>query len=194
MGNPEEGASVLARFLADVASAEGESLNSRGEKLFTWFNKDSQTETILTTDRELSLQKEGIQLLGLDHPLVAAYLRKFHELPPDEIGVHVNSSDGTGGILAVWAIEARGDKGQMKRLIVPLAVDNEGKRLVAWERQPERLWREQPASSSSISADQKLGLLRETLEPMLQRELEYRGVAKGNKGFEAKLIGWVEAG
>ena len=30
------------------------------------------------------------------------------------------------------------------------------------------------------------------LEPMLQRELEHRGLDKVNRGFEAKLIAWVE--
>jgi hypothetical protein len=28
---------------------------------------------------------------------------------------------------------------------------------------------------------------------MLQRELEHRALDKGNSGFEAKLIAWVEA-
>jgi hypothetical protein len=27
----------------------------------------------------------------------------------------------------------------------------------------------------------------------LQRELEHQGLAEGNRGFEATLIGWVEA-
>jgi hypothetical protein len=35
-------------------------------------DKNSQTETLLTTQRELSLQEENIQFIGLDHPLVAA--------------------------------------------------------------------------------------------------------------------------
>jgi superfamily II DNA or RNA helicase len=192
MGNPEEGAGTLARFLADAASAEGETFSSRGENLFVWFNKDSQTETLLTTQRELSLQKENVQLLALDHPLVAAHLRKFRDLPPDEIGVRVQSPDGTAGVLAVWAVEARGDKGQVKRVIIPLAVDTAGKRLVTWERQPEQLCRAQPTSQNGTHADQELALLRETLEPMLQRELEHRGVVTSNRGFEAKLIGWVE--
>ena len=37
-----------------------------------------------------------------------------------------------------------------------------------------------------------LALLREKLEPMLQRELEHRGLAQGSRGFETKLIGWME--
>ena len=194
MGNPEEGMGALARFLADVARAEGETFTSRSEKLFAWLNKDAQTETLLTTERELSLQKENVQLLGLDHPLITAYLRKYRDLPPEEIGVRVESSDGTHGILAVWAVEARGDKGQVKRVIVPLAVDEHGRRQVAWERHPEKLWRSQPTAQNGNHAEKKLALLRDCLEPMLQRELEHRSLAKGSRGFEAKLIGWVEAG
>jgi hypothetical protein len=71
---------------------------------------------------------------------------------------------------------------------------NRPKRLAAWERQPEQLWQTAPVSSSCIPHEKKLALLRETLEPMLQRELEYRGITKGDLGFEAKLIGWIEMG
>src|SRR5260370_27571954 len=106
MGNPEEGMGALARFIADAASAEDESFTNRGDKLFAWFDKDTRTETLLTTERELSLQKENVQLLGLDHPLVAAHLRKFRELPPEKLGLCVQSPDGTDGVLAAWALEA----------------------------------------------------------------------------------------
>jgi superfamily II DNA/RNA helicase len=61
MGNPEEGMGALARFLADVARAEGETFTSRSEKVFAWVNKEAQTETLLTTERELSLQKGAVQ-------------------------------------------------------------------------------------------------------------------------------------
>jgi hypothetical protein len=185
--------SALARFLADVARAEGETFASRSEKLFAWINREAQTELLLTTERELSLQKENIQLLGLDHPLITAYLRKYRDLPPEEIGIRVQSGDNGKGVLAVWAVEARGDKGQVKRAIVTLAVDEGGKRQMAWERHPEKLWQGQPAAQNGNHRDAKLALMRDGLEPMLQRELEHRNLAKGSRGFEAKLIGWVEA-
>lgn len=192
MGSPEEGMGALVRFVGDAASAEDQTFNSRGDKLFVWIDKVTRTETLLTTERELSLQKENVQLFGLDHPLVAASLRKFRELPPEEIGLCVQSPDGTEGILAAWAVEARGDKGQVKRMIVTLAVDGNGRRHVAWERQPEKLWGAQVSSQNGKQADKKLAILRNSLEPMLQRELEHRGLDKVNRGFEAKLIAWVE--
>jgi superfamily II DNA or RNA helicase len=193
MGNPDDGMGALARFVADAAGAEGETFTSRADKLFAWVNKDTQIETLLTTDREISLQNDNVQLLGLDHPLVVARLKKFHDIPPEELGLSVQSSDGTNGILAVWSVEARGDKGQVKRVIVALAVDDQGRRVIAWERQPEKLWRSQPLSQKDSHVEKKLTMLREFLEPMLQRELEYRGLTVSSRGFEAKLIGWVEA-
>jgi len=76
-------------------------------------------------------------------------------------------------------------------MVVTLGVDWESKRHVAWERQPETIWRSQASGHSGKQADEKLAILRNTFEPMLQRELEHRGV--GTRGFEARLIAWVEA-
>jgi len=190
MGDPQDGMNALVRFVSDSAIAEDKTFTGRGDKLFAWLDKDAQTETLLTTERQLSLQKENVQLLGLDHPLVANLLKKFRELPPEEIGLCLKSSDGTEGIFAAWAVDARGDKGQIKRMIVTLGVDWEGKRHVAWERQPETLWRT-AAGHTAKKADERLAILRNTFEPMLQRELEHRGT--GTRGFESKLIAWVEA-
>jgi hypothetical protein len=97
------------------------------------------------------------------------------------------------GVLAAWAVEARGDKGQVKRMIITLGVDGESRRHVSWERQPGKLWRAQFSSHNGRQSDKKLAILRNSLEPMLQRELEHRGLDKVNRGFEAKLIAWVEA-
>ncbi len=194
IGSPEEGMDALVRFTTDAAQAEGDAFTRRDEKLFAFFNRHTSTETLLTTERELSLQQESVQLLGLDHPQVATYLRKYRELPPEELGLWVQSPDGQQGILTAWAVESRGNKGQVKRLVAVLAVDMDGRRLASWERQPEMLWRLPPIASSQAQVERKLAVLHETLEPMLQRELEYRGLALSQGGFEAKLIGWVEVG
>ena len=136
----------------------------------------------------------GVQTCALPiFPLVAAKLKVCRELPPEELGLRVQSPDGQAGYVAAWAVEARGEKGQVKRVIVTLAVDSDGKRRVAWEREPEKLWQGQPAPQHGGQGDTKLAVLRETLEPMLRRELEHRGLAKESRGFEAPLIGWVES-
>jgi SNF2 family DNA or RNA helicase len=191
MGNPEDGMNALLRFMSDSAIAEGKAFTGRGDKLFAWIDKDAQTETLLTTERQISLQKENVQLLGLDHPLVANLLKKFRELPPEEIGLCVKSPDGAEGVFAAWAVDARGDKGQIKRMILTLGADWDGRRHFVWERQSEALCSSQASCHGGEHADEKIAFLQSTFEPMLQRELEHRGV--GIRGFEAKLIAWLEA-
>ena len=193
MGNPQEGMDVLIQFVADASCAEGDTFSSRGDKMFAWVAKNGEGEVLLTTERELSLSRENVQLLGLDHPLVSTYLKRFRELSPQDVGIRVQSLDGTEGVLAAWAVEARGDKGQLKRMIITLGIDTEGRRHVAWERQPEKIWRSAVSPHNGDRGASKLTVLRDTLEPMLQRELEHRGLGKASRGFEAKLIGWVEA-
>jgi hypothetical protein len=193
MGDPEEGMSALVRFITETANAEDETFTRCGDNVYAWIDRESHVKTLLTTQRELSFQKENVQLIGLDHPLVATFLKKYRELPPEELGVCVGSPDGTEGVFAAWAVEARGDKGQNKRMVIALAVDSEGKRHVAWERQPDMLWKSAVFARRISQADQRLALLRSRLEPMLQQELEHRGLDKVNRGFESKLIAWVEA-
>jgi hypothetical protein len=102
-------------------------------------------------------------------------LRKFRDLPPEALGLCVQSPDGTEGILAAWAVE----------------IDCEGKRRMPWERQPEKLWGAPGSIQNEHQADINLAILRNNLEPMLQAELEHRSIDNVNQGFEAKLIAWI---
>jgi hypothetical protein len=35
-------------------------------------------------------------------------------------------------------------------------------------------------------------MLKQEIEPMVQRELIHRGIVDESRGYEARLIGWVE--
>jgi hypothetical protein len=193
LGESKEGMDALLNFISEAAKVEHGSFSSRGDNLFVWKTSDSETEMLLTTERVTSLQQENVGLIGLDHPMVAARLIRYRDVLPEELGVRVVYPDGPEGVLAAWAVEARGEKGHVKRVIVALAVDAEGKRLIAWERHPDRLFRQQPSRKVGRPDEEWLTLLKNNLEPMLQREIEHRGLDKANRGFEAKLIAWVEA-
>ena len=58
MGEPQEGMDALIRFIAEAATAEGETFTGRGDKMFAWIDKDTQNETLLTTERELSCRRK----------------------------------------------------------------------------------------------------------------------------------------
>ena len=116
LGESKEGMDALIDFISEAAKVEHGSFSSRGDKLFVWTDSDSKAERLLTTERETSLQQENVELIGLDHPIVAAHLLRYRDVPPEELGVCVMSPDGSEGVLAAWAVEARGDKGHVKRV------------------------------------------------------------------------------
>jgi hypothetical protein len=73
--------------------------------------------------------------------------------------------------------------------ILPLAVDFQGQRIPSWDRQIDSLFQSPHATSDTRP---RLDLLAQVLEPMIQRELLHRGVIGERRGYDAKLIGWVE--
>ena len=141
-----------------------------------------------TTSRDESLESENLELLGLDHSLVVRYLRRYRDLEPHEVGIRVQSDDGRTGVLSLWHVTTHGDRGETKNLIVPLALDTDGQRVPAWEKQVDRLFSFSPASKSEIAP----GISVDSFEPMIQRELGHRGVLGEHRGYDSRLIGWVE--
>jgi hypothetical protein len=70
-----------------------------------------------------------------------------------------------------------------------LAIDQAGQRIPSWEKQVDRFYQLPSATSSRVAQSD---LLTKTLEPMIQRELVHRHLLAENRGYEARLIGWVE--
>lgn len=49
-----------------------------------------------------------------------------------------------------------------------------------------------PVSKPFLTADERLGLFANVVEPTLQRELKHKGLATGDGSYSAELIGYVE--
>jgi hypothetical protein len=50
-----------------------------------------------------------------------------------------------------------------------------------------------PPAHPALDFNQRLSLLQTHLEPMLNRELVYRGLATDKGGLSTTLVGWVES-
>lgn len=114
---------------------------------------------------------------------------RYRNLPPSEIGVRVQSQNRRGGALSLWQVTTRGERGETKTSVLPLAVDKDGQRVPAWERQLDQAFQFQGTDKRLDSPDR---MLKQEIEPMVQRELIHRGIVDENRGYEARLIGWVE--
>ena len=181
----------IVQFLRTALSEDGQQLAPTVDGLYAVTSGgNGQPEVKLATQRHQSLVRQDVQLLGLDHPLVASLMERYRSLPSHEIGIQVRSPDRRKGVLAIWSVTTHGERGETKTLVVPLAIDAAGQRLPSWERQPDRLFQAAPAEGKSSSFPSVLG---EIIEPMLQRELQHRGISVAPRGYDSRLIGWVEA-
>ena len=184
-----EGMDEIVRFVRAAAADDGQKF--RGDKDGTFVISDSNGSEQLrfTTDRDTSIEKENIDLLGLDHPLVEQYMQRFRSLPDEQIGIRVRSDDGRTGVLSIWRVTTQGERSETRNHILTLAVDSDGQRIPSWEKQADRLFQLEPVPTT---AEPQITLLTETLEPMIQRELIHRGSLSEKRGYDARLVGWVE--
>ncbi len=185
-----EGMGEIVRFLRAAVEEDGNSLAEAGDGMLVVTNAGSdQPDARLTTSREQSLARSDVELLGLDHRLVVEYMARYRALPAQEVGVRVSTGDHRTGVLSLWHVTTQGDRGEIRTTILPLAVDHQGHRIPAWDRQIDALFqRPHTTGDTKPSVD----LLARVLEPMIQRELLHRGVIGEKRGYDARLIGWVE--
>jgi hypothetical protein len=149
----------------------------------------SPPETVFTTDREESLGNDRLGLLGLDHRVVERYMTQYRELSPTELGIRVQSPDGRTGAVSVWQVTSQGERGETRSHIVLLAIGSDGQRVPMWERSVDQLFR---AAPSQRSTNPPVEILVSACDTMLHRELGHRQIISERRGYEAKMIGWVD--
>jgi hypothetical protein len=185
-----EGMGKIVAFLRAAVEEEGKQLVERDKTTYAvTVAGTEQPEACFTTERDTSMQRQDMDLLGLDHPLLVSYMTRYRNLPPTEIGVRVKSPNRRSGILSFWHVTTQGERGETRTSVLPLAVDVEGQRVPSWERQIDQLF-QQPVTQKALDGPDRL--LKQEIEPMLQRELMHRGIVTESRGYDARLIGWVE--
>lgn len=180
----------LVEFLRASLEVEGRKLTRLDPTTLLIIEADGTTSTRLTTDRDAARERNDVELLGLDHPLLSAALRRWQDLPPEELGVTVEGDDDSGA-LAWWRIETRGTAGEHRLHVIPVAVTLDGRRSPRLERLGPALFRRNHASST-LSETQRRALLHDHIEPMLERDLQHRNIVPEGGSYSATLIGWTE--
>ncbi len=143
-----------------------------------------------TTNRDLATQQDAVDLLGLDHPLMQEHLARWRALPPEELGLAVQTASDGPAVLTWWLIEASVGFRERRRLIQPIALSLEGRRLPALERTGQQLFSEPP--TRPVLTDQQRADLFVQAEQTLQRELQHQGLASSSGAYAAELVGYVE--
>ncbi len=181
----------LLHFFQGASLDQGKSLQKLDAETYI-LEGNGASLARFTTNRDAATSHEGLQLLGLDHPLMRDALEHWSNTTPEELGLSVSSSDVTEtGLLSFWKVATSTAGGDRRVILQPIAVTEGGVRIPSIERQYDRYWQAQPASPK-LAAQQRLTLFSTIVEPTLQRELRHKGTVNADGSYSAELIGYLE--
>jgi hypothetical protein len=95
-------------------------------------------------------------------------------------------------VLTWWLTEAVGPKGERRRKVVSLGATLDGRRHLQLENLGRAVL-ELPATPPRLLPPDRDRLLRESIEPMLEREIKHHASGSSSDSYSLRLIGWIEA-
>ena len=182
----------LIQFLSTAIEDKHQRLINIGDGIYSLMNSDGAVITKFTTDREIATNNDGIELVGIDHPIIQVELNRWHDLPPEEIGISVKGDTEEMNVLTFWLVEAQMANGDKRVIIQPIAINSDGSRIPFIEKQGERYLKLSSSERSVLTVEQRQKLFSQYIEPTLQRELKHKGTTNGDGSYSAELIGYVE--
>jgi len=187
----QEGQTRLVMFTDHALKERGDRLRRlEGERMVISFsNGDPEIEC--TVNRDLAQDEDNLDLLGIDHPLVTELLNNWKMLPPESIGVSIVGDNEGACVITIWLVHAHPKGAEKKTYLVPLAVDSRDQRCPDLEKKLDEVFRSTP-KTPVLKLDERRLLLDKTIDPMLHRELQYRGIATQQGGYTVELVGWIE--
>ncbi len=187
LADTNEAMQRLIEFILKAAALRGYQFEKGAEGIYRLYDSRHQQINTFVSDRGDATNDDAVELLGLDHPLIAEMLDSWSNQLAENLGVAVSSPDGQTGAISLWLVETHSDKGQTLRHVIKLAINQAGDRVPSWERQVGQILA-QPISSRDSTGNEKL---LELMEAVLEREIRHRGAAAQGQPYSASLIGWV---
>ena len=183
----------LKQFMSAALAERRWNWTRVNDETFDVIGEDGTRRARFTTNREEATGQEGLELLGLDHPLVREEIEQWRRLPPEQIGIAVERINDSSAILSVWLVETTGKHGDRQQTLQAIAMAQDGSRAPGVERQAEQYFQRKP-NAPWLFPDKRLELFVQTIEQALQRELRYKGFVRDDGSYSAELIGYVEIG
>jgi superfamily II DNA or RNA helicase len=181
----------VIQFLSTAIEDKHQRMINVGDGIYNLMTSDGVVIAKFTTDRETATNNDGIELVGIDHPIIQAELNRWHDLPPEEIGIAVKGGTEETAVLTFWLVETQMVNGDKRIIIQPIAINQDGSRIPFLEKQGER-YLKLSSEQSNLTIQQRQELFSQYIEPTLQRELKHKGTTNGDGSYSAELIGYVE--
>jgi superfamily II DNA or RNA helicase len=183
----------LVEFLSSAVSNQNLRAVKIDEQTVELITSEGTLKQKFTLDRDTATNNDKCDLMGLDHPLLQEELGRWRSVSPESLGVVLEGSGYGPAVLTIWMVETSNSAGEHRSTIQTIAVNLEGNRLPAAERQLEVVLRSNP-TRAQLSVERRIELFAQHVEPTLERELKHKGAAAGEGSYSAELIGYIELG
>ncbi len=187
----DESKARIVEFLRAAVETNGGSYRKLDQLRFELELDGNSTPVVCTLDRDLAQANENLELIGIDHPIVERLADQWRQADPNRLGATAAIGHDHSGVLSVWLVHSFGSNQDSGAHIVPIAVDKEGKRIPSVEKQYRECF-QASIGREQFQPSERTELLHRHIEPTLQRELGYRGIATPEKGYSTELLAWIE--
>ena len=191
LANITESKSRIIEFLQAAVEANGGSYRRVDDSRFELKVSPLEEPVICTLDRDLAQVDDSLDLVGIDHRIIIGLSEKWRAAAPSVLGATAKFGLERTAVLSNWLVHSFGGGSEKGTHLIPIAVDLEGKRVPSLEKRNRDCFKAL-AGRVLLDEDERTQLLREHIEPTLQRELGYRGIANPDTGYATELLAWVE--
>jgi hypothetical protein len=154
--------------------------------------QDGESAFRITTDREAAKEDEQTSLLGLEHPLLKQLLDEDRQLEAAARALTASQGKNFKGLLTVWHVSLQDAAQRFVQQIIPIGLDNQGKRNKGIELMLASLANLGPASESLITPATRKELATAIVPDMLRRDLAHKGMLSESVTMNWRLLAWVE--
>ena len=182
----------ILEFVKQAATIEGGGVTEIDSKRFRIEGLVGFDGRDCTLNRDFAKDHEDLIFLGVDHPDVTSLLTDWRESRPETLGgVATQPSETQAVVLCVWFVQSLGESTETSSHIVPIAIDVHGNRVPSVEKRYSECI--QGRSGDPIfDVDSRKEILKQQIDPLLERELQHRGIAKISGGHTSDLLAWIE--
>lgn len=179
----------LVDFVVRAARISDCKFTEKTDTLWELVNKDD-FPLLFTTDRDLALRDEKLQLLGLEHPVISKMLHQYASSEVDNRAI-AGRIDGLigNGLLTIWKVNVQGKDGQTNLNIVKIGLGEDGSRAPWLERIEGNLLGINAPNLKTVG-DWTLfaHAKKQKLFELLHRELVYSGIINEDTSYWATPI------
>lgn len=185
----------LLTFIQHAVKYDGGEFRNKSQEIYELIFPN-QPPILFTTNRDMALQTENLNLLGLEHPLVKKYLDSYSHLNPEERGLSgcIKKYQGENALLTIWQTHIHGTNGSEYQKTIRIGLKSNGQRDAQIEHLIKDIIEIQTCSNSEggISSANLQKIVKQNALEILHRELHHSGLLEEGASYTSQLLACIE--